>query len=72
MPPFGPIKRNGMIRTLKKLKFEGPFSGGKHQYMIRNKLRLTIPNQHQGDISRELLAKILHQIGIEKEEWEKL
>ena len=72
MPPFGPIKRSDLIRTLRRLEFEGPLSGGKHQYMIKGQFRITIPNPHQGDISRELLSKILRQIGIEKSNWEKL
>lgn len=44
MPPFGSIKRNELIRALRTLGFEGPYVGGKHQYMIKGTLRLTIPN----------------------------
>ncbi len=72
MPPFGPIKRRDLIRYLKKLGFEGPYVGGKHQYMVRGEVKLALPNPHQGDISRDLLARILKQAGIEREEWEKL
>ena len=35
MPPFGPIQRLDLIRNFKKLGFEGPYAGGKHQYMIQ-------------------------------------
>lgn len=35
MPAFGPIKRRGLIQCLRSLEFEGPFSGGKYQFMIR-------------------------------------
>ena len=72
MPPFGPIRRQDLIRHLKALGFEGPYSGGRHQFMIRGNLVLRIPNPHQSDISRDLLARILRQAGIEKEAWEKL
>ena len=72
MPPLGPIKRRALIRNLKDLGFEGPYSGGKHQYMVRDHARLRIPNPHQGDIGRELLSRILRQSGISKEEWESL
>ena len=72
MPSLGPTKRRDLIRFLKELGFDGPFSGGKHQFMIRDQVRLVIPNPHQHDIGRELLVKILRQAGIEKEEWEKL
>jgi hypothetical protein len=41
MPPFGPIKRRDLIRILTMLGFEGPLSGGKHQFMVRGTLRPT-------------------------------
>ncbi len=34
MPAFGPIQRNDLIRYLKQLGFEGPYSGGKHQCLV--------------------------------------
>ena len=72
MPPFGPIGRRSLIRHLRQLGFEGPYSGGKHQFMIRADITLRIPNPHHADIGRELLTKILRQAGITKEEWERL
>jgi len=53
MPPVGPIKRADLIRYLRKLGFEGPYGGGKHQYMVRGELKLALPNPHQGDIGRD-------------------
>ncbi len=70
MPPFGPIKRKKLIRSLKKLDFEGPYAGSRHQYMVKDEVRLAIPNPHQGDIGRDLLARILRQAGISREAWE--
>jgi len=72
MPPFGPIKRRDLIAYLKRLDFEGPYSGGKHPFMVKGQRTLRIPNPHQGDIGRELLARILLQAGITREEWERL
>lgn len=72
MPGFGPIKRIDVIRHLRDLGFEGPYAGGKHQYMIKGELKLAIPNPHQSDISRDLLARILRQAGIDRETWERL
>ncbi|MHB1274569.1 MAG: type II toxin-antitoxin system HicA family toxin [Candidatus Humimicrobiaceae bacterium] len=72
MPKFGPIKRYGLIRYFTELGFDGPFSGGKHQFMIKGKLTIRIPNPHQSDISKELLQKILKQANISKITWEKL
>ena len=72
MPPFGPISRNDLIRALRQAGFDGPYSGGKHPFMIKGDLTLTLPNPHQGDIGRELLSRILRQAGISREEWEEL
>ncbi len=72
MPRFGPIKRKDLIHCLKRLGFEGPYSGGKHQFMIKGNTTLRIPNPHQSDIGKELLARILRQAGINREEWERL
>ena len=72
MPVLRAIKRNELISFLKQLGFDGPYSGGKHQFMIKDKLRLTLPNPHQSDIGINLLSKILNQAGISKQQWEKL
>lgn len=72
MPKFGPLSRRDFIRYLKRLGFEGPYSGGKHQYMVRDKMRLVLPNPQRGDIGRELLNKILAQAGISRTTWERL
>lgn len=70
MPKFGPIKRNELIRILKKFGFKGPFSGGNYQFMIKENQTLYIPNPHRGEISKGLLLKILTQAKIKKKEWE--
>nr|WP_290228557.1 type II toxin-antitoxin system HicA family toxin [Trichocoleus desertorum] len=72
MPPFGPIKWRDLVVYLRSLGFDGPYAGGKHQYMVKDELRLTIPNPHQGDISRDLLARVLRQANVSREEWEDL
>ncbi len=72
MPRLGPIKRRDFIGYLKIAGFSGPYSGGKHQFMIKDDLVLHIPNPHEGDIGRELLFRILKQANILKQEWERL
>lgn len=72
MPRFGAIKRKELIRYLKQLGFEGPFSGGKHQFMLKGEITLRVPNPHQSDIGKELLSRILKQARIDRETWEKL
>ncbi|MCH8090594.1 MAG: type II toxin-antitoxin system HicA family toxin [Chloroflexi bacterium] len=52
--------------------FQGPFTGRRHQFMIRGNRRVWIPNPHSGDIGRELLARVLRQAGITQQEWEAL
>ncbi|AFZ28051.1 YcfA-like protein [Cylindrospermum stagnale PCC 7417] len=61
MPPFGPINRRDLIFYLRNAGFDGPYSGGKHQYLVKGEFKLTIPNPHQGDISPSLLNRILRQ-----------
>jgi len=64
-----PVSHHELVRGLKTFGFEGPLSGGKHLYMLRGNLRLTIPNPHRQKIGIDLLMRILRQAGITKEEW---
>jgi predicted RNA binding protein YcfA (HicA-like mRNA interferase family) len=52
--------------------FQGPYSGGKHQFMLKGNVTLTIPNPHRRDIGPALLSRILRQAGISRKEWERL
>lgn len=72
MPRLGPIKRKDLIKYLRQLGFEGPYSGSKHQFMMKENITLRIPNPHSGDIDEDLVARILKQAQIDKKEWEKL
>jgi hypothetical protein len=72
MPAFGPIKRREFINILKRLGSQGPYPGGKHQYLVRGELKLCIPNPHDGEIGKDLLARILRQAEINRNDWESL
>ena len=72
MTRLGSIKRKDLISALRQLGFEGPYAGGKHEYMQRNRLKVHIPNPHQGDISVGLLKRILEEADVSPQEWEKL
>jgi predicted RNA binding protein YcfA (HicA-like mRNA interferase family) len=72
MPPFKPIKRKELIKVLKQAGFEGPHTGGRHEFLIKGEIRLILPNPHQSEISKDLLARILRQANLAREEWEKL
>jgi predicted RNA binding protein YcfA (HicA-like mRNA interferase family) len=72
MPRFGPIERDDLIRYMRQLGFEGPYSGGRHPFMIKGDITLRVPNPHRADISGDLLSRILRQAGVSREEWEQL
>lgn len=58
-----------LVQKFRNLGFDGPYSGGRHLFMIGGALKVRIPNPHEGDISRHLLFEILSQAGISSKEW---
>jgi predicted RNA binding protein YcfA (HicA-like mRNA interferase family) len=70
MSKLSPVSRRDLIRRLLALGFAGPFSGGRHEFLVRNNRRLILPNPHRGDVSPDLLARLLKQAGVSREEWE--
>lgn len=69
MVELSPVSWTNLVRRLRKLGFDGPYQGGKHPYMIKGNLVLTIPNPHHGDIGVGLLSRILRRAGVTEEEW---
>lgn len=66
------ISRKDLIRKFRNLGFSGPYSGGRHQFMAKGELKVRIPNPHKTqDISDSLIAEILRQAGIPKNDWNK-
>jgi len=65
-----PLSRKELIRKFKVLGYSGPFSGGKHQFMIKGRHKIRIPNPHISDIDVSLLKEILRQARITSDEWE--
>jgi len=59
-----------LVQKFRELGFDGPYSGGRHLFMVKGELKIRIPNPHRGDISKYLLTEILRQAGISKNEWE--
>lgn len=72
MPAIKPIRQKELIHFLRKLDFMGPYSGGKHQFMIKGNLRLRIPNPHKKEIGKNLLKTIVNEAQISLKIWEKL
>ena len=70
MARLTPVSWRELVRRLSVLGFEGPVFRGKHPYMIRKSVRLTIPNQHRESLGPDLLSRILRQAGVSREEWE--
>ncbi|MBP7070512.1 MAG: type II toxin-antitoxin system HicA family toxin [Methanothrix sp.] len=64
-----PVSRRELIKRLSRLGFVGPYPGADHEYMSRGILEVRIPNPHGGDISVDLLQRILKRAGISREEW---
>ena len=76
MSPWTPCKRREFIHKLQQLGFSGPFSGSKHQFMIYQEYRLTIPSNDEYSVPqlrmmvREAEEIIERQITLE--EWNSL
>jgi len=63
------ISLRKLIQKFHKLGFDGPYSGGRHLFMIKKELKVRIPNPHKGDVSKHLVSEILRQAGISSREW---
>jgi len=66
---IGPVSWPELVRRLRASGYDGPFQGGRHPYMIKGDIVLTIPNPHKSEISTDLIVRILRQAGISREEW---
>lgn len=60
------------VQKFRRLGFDGPYSGGRHLFMVKGALKVRIPNPHRGDISKQLVAEILRQISISAAEWKEI
>jgi hypothetical protein len=52
-------KRRDFIRRLRQLGFDGPFTGTRHQFMIYEKNRLTIPSNSEYSVPQ--LRMMIHE-----------
>lgn len=69
MPKLSPISQKSLVKKFKLFGFDGPYQQGKHPYMIKDSLSITIPNPHETIVSVDLLTRILKQAGITRAEW---
>jgi len=56
-----PCKRNDFVRRLRQLGFVGPYSGAKHQFMVYENQRLTIPSNREYSVPQ--LRMMLREVG---------
>jgi hypothetical protein len=50
MSQWQPCKRRIFIKKLRKLNFEGPYTGSRHHFMVFQNHRLTIPSNTEYSI----------------------
>jgi len=69
-------KRLEFISRLKKIGFSGPYSGARHQFMIFQRQRLTVPSNKEYSVPQ--LRRMLNEAGyilgrrIRAKEWDNL
>ena len=61
MNRWTPCKRRDFIRRLRKLGFEGPYSGTRHQFMTYQNHRLSIPSNSEYSVPQ--LRFMVREIG---------
>ena len=61
-----PVSWNQFVKNLQALGFEGPCRGGRHPFMVKGDLVLTIPNPHRSEICVYLLGRIRRQVGLSR------
>ena len=76
MAAWRPLKRRDFIRKLRGLGFEGPFSGTRHQFMVWQQHRQTIPTNSEFSVPqiRMLLRQVESILGrkLTLDEWDAL
>ncbi len=76
MSRWTPCKRNLFIRRLRNLDFDGPFSGSRHQFMLRGNHRLALPSNDPYSVPqlrmmiREVEGIMERQVSLD--EWNRL
>ena len=73
MSRWTPCKRAEFIRKLRKLGFDGPYSGARHQFMIQSQKRLAIPSNAEYSVPqlRMMIREVETILGgaISLEDW---
>lgn len=76
MSQWSPCKRKDFIRKLRRLGFDGPYSGSKHQFLVFEDHWLTVPSNAEYSVPQ--LRMMLREAGdildndITADEWNNL
>ena len=65
MSRWTPCKQSDFTRRLRALGFDGPFSGGRHSFLLYQDRRLAIPSNSEYSVPqlREMLSEVEHLLG---------
>jgi len=72
MPKLVPIKPNQLVKILFSLGFEKRDAEGSHVFFAHSDGRTTVVPMHNRELSKGLLRKILNDIQLSLEEYDKL
>lgn len=76
MSQWHPCKRSDFIRRLRRLGYDGPYYGSKHQFLVFKNHRLTVPSNSEYSIPqlRMMLREVCEILGkeISADDWNKL
>ena len=76
MSRWVPCKRRVFIHRLRKIGFEGPFAGARHQFMVYGQHRLAIPSNAEYSVPqlRMMIREVKEIVGrkITAAEWNEL
>jgi len=62
MSQWQPCKRRLFIKRLRKLGFDGPYAGSRHQFMVNENHRLSVPSN--SDYSIPQLKMMISEVEI--------
>jgi len=62
MSQWQPCKRRLFIKRLRKLGFDGPYSGTRHQFMVYKNHRLSVPSN--SEYSAPQLKMMLNEVEV--------
>jgi len=76
MSQWQPCKRKVFIKRLRKLGFDGPYSGSRHHFMVFENQRLSVPSNVEYSVPQ--LKMMIHEVesiierSLSADEWNNL